>query len=173
MGWDINRSQPRRWQVLALLAAASITAATARIVVISASPAAHVIDVPAGGSLQQALNAVQPGGTVRLAAGATYTGSFTLPAKNGTEYILITTANVALPPPGVAHRSQLQAGAGDDSIRQHELRAGDRAGRQLLPHRGRGVRGEQERFGGHHRARSRRRRRRSPPCRTTSSSIAC
>ena len=53
----------------------------------SSNPAAQagaVIDVPAGGSLQQALNAVQPGGTIRLAAGATYTGTFTLPAKGGS-----------------------------------------------------------------------------------------
>ena len=41
----------------------------------------QVIDVPSGGNLQQALNAVQPGGTVRFAAGATFVGSFTLRAK--------------------------------------------------------------------------------------------
>jgi hypothetical protein len=60
-----------------------------------------VIDVPAGGSLQQALNQVQPGGTIRLDPGATYVGSFTLPAKNGSSYIVITTRDAALPPPGV------------------------------------------------------------------------
>ena len=60
----------------------------------------QVIDVAAGGSLQQALNAVLPGGTIRLAAGATYVGAFTLPAKNGSEFITITTANAALPPAG-------------------------------------------------------------------------
>src|ERR1700752_5126934 len=62
---------------------------------------AQVIDVPAGGSLQQALNQVQPGGTIRLARGATYTGTFTLPAKNGTDYILITTGGAAIPGPNV------------------------------------------------------------------------
>ena len=62
---------------------------------------AQVIDVPAGGNLQQALNQVQPGGTIRLARGATYTGSFTLPAKNGTDYILITTGGAAIPGPNV------------------------------------------------------------------------
>jgi len=60
----------------------------------------QVIDVAAGGNLQQALNAVLPGGTIRLAAGATYIGAFTLPAKNGSEFITITTANAALPPAG-------------------------------------------------------------------------
>jgi hypothetical protein len=89
--------------VLTLAAVAVGAATTAHMVVISASPSyqtAQVIDVPAGGNLQQALNAVQPGGTVRLAPGATYTGSFTLPAKNGTEYVVITTANAVLPSPG-------------------------------------------------------------------------
>ena len=60
----------------------------------------QVIDVPAGGNLQQALNTVLPGGTIRLARGATYVGSFTLPAKGGTDYITITTGNAALPPEG-------------------------------------------------------------------------
>ena len=58
------------------------------------------IDVPAGGSLQTAFNQVPPGGTVRLAAGATYVGNFRLPAKGGTSYVTITTANAVLPPAG-------------------------------------------------------------------------
>ena len=58
------------------------------------------IDVPAGGSLQTALNQVPSGGTVRLAAGATYVGNFRLPAKAGTSYVTITTANATLPPAG-------------------------------------------------------------------------
>jgi hypothetical protein len=66
----------------------------------SAYQGGQVIDVPAGGSLQQALNQVMPGGTIRLASGATYVGNFSLPAKNGTEYILITTRDVALPAAG-------------------------------------------------------------------------
>ncbi len=59
----------------------------------------QVIDVPAGGNLQHALNTVQPGGTIRLAAGAVYVGTYTLPAKGGSSYILITT-NAVLPPAG-------------------------------------------------------------------------
>jgi hypothetical protein len=70
-----------------------------------------VIDVAAGGSFQEALNAVQPGGTVRLARGATYVGNFTLPAKAGSDYIVITTRDVALPPAGTridpSYRPQL------------------------------------------------------------------
>jgi hypothetical protein len=60
----------------------------------------QVIDVPAGGSLQQALNQVQPGGTIRLAPGTTYVGNFVLPAKGGSSYVVITTRDAVLPPPG-------------------------------------------------------------------------
>jgi hypothetical protein len=60
-----------------------------------------VIDVPAGGDLQQALNEVQRGGSVRLAAGATYVGNFYLPAKAGTDYIVLTTGGAQLPAAGV------------------------------------------------------------------------
>ena len=71
----------------------------------------QIIDVPAGGSLQQALNTVQPGGTIRLARGAAYVGSFTLPAKGGASYITITTRDATLPPAGTritpAYKSQL------------------------------------------------------------------
>jgi hypothetical protein len=76
--------------------------ATFHLVVIDASSAAvgQVIDVPAGGNLQTALNQVLPGGTVRLAPGATYVGNFTLPAKSGADYIVITTGSTTLPPAG-------------------------------------------------------------------------
>ncbi len=90
-----------RLSVLVLASVALVSAASTPPVLTWASPASgQVIDVPAGGSLQAALNQVQPGGTVRLAPGATYVGSFTLPAKGGTEYILITTGGTTLPPPG-------------------------------------------------------------------------
>src|SRR2546427_642825 len=63
---------------------------------------AGIIDVPPGGSLQAALDQAQPGDTIRLAAGATYTGWFTLPAKTGAGDILIRTSapDSALPPAG-------------------------------------------------------------------------
>jgi hypothetical protein len=57
----------------------------------------NVINLPAGGDLQQALNSVARGGTIRLAPGATYVGNFVLPAKSGTSYITITTGGVTLP----------------------------------------------------------------------------
>jgi len=84
------------------LSPAAAAVISAVLILTPARAYAQIIDVPAGGNLQQALNAVQPGGTVRLQSGATYVGSFTLPAKSGADashYILITT-NTALPPAG-------------------------------------------------------------------------
>ncbi len=54
---------------------------------------AAVLNVPAGGNLQQALNTAQAGDTITLAPGATYVGYFTLPANYGSSYITITTAD--------------------------------------------------------------------------------
>lgn len=56
------------------------------------SSAAQVISVPAGGDLQQAIDRARPGDILTLAPGATYVGSFVLPARNGTAYITIRTA---------------------------------------------------------------------------------
>ncbi|MBL7983472.1 MAG: hypothetical protein JNM91_00670 [Flavobacteriales bacterium] len=41
------------------------------------------------GQLQQAINAAQPGTTILLQAGHTYSGTYTLPAKTGDEWIVI------------------------------------------------------------------------------------
>src|SRR2546428_6931048 len=62
-----------------------------------------IIDVPPGGDLQAALDQAQPGDTIRLAPGATYTGWFTLPAEPGAGDILIRTSapDSALPPAGI------------------------------------------------------------------------
>jgi len=48
--------------------------------------------VPAGGNLQAALNAAQPGDTITLAPGAVYTGPFALPNKPGSQWITVRTA---------------------------------------------------------------------------------
>jgi uncharacterized protein (TIGR03437 family) len=58
---------------------------------------AATITVPAGGDLQAAISQAQPGDTIVLTAGATYSGSFLLPAKaavTGTDadYITIRTS---------------------------------------------------------------------------------
>lgn len=69
------------------------------------SPApGSVISVKSGGDFQSALNTVQCGQTIQLQAGATFTGSFTLPAKgcNNQNWIVIRTSSPdsALPAEG-------------------------------------------------------------------------
>jgi hypothetical protein len=58
--------------------------------------------VPSGGDLQAALNAAQPGDTILLQAGATWTGSYKLPAKSGTAMITVRSSapDSSLPPAG-------------------------------------------------------------------------
>jgi hypothetical protein len=65
-------------------------------------PATSIVDVPPGGDLQAALVQAQPGDTIRLSAGATYTGSFILPSKTGNANITIrtSTSDAQLPAPG-------------------------------------------------------------------------
>src|SRR5262249_10415197 len=49
----------------------------------------QTISVSAGGDFQAALNTAQPGDTILLQAGATFTGNFVLPVKSGSSYITI------------------------------------------------------------------------------------
>src|SRR5262245_55297138 len=60
-----------------------------------AAPSGAVVTVPPGGDLQAAINAASPGSTIVLAAGATYTGNFTLPNKAGSGWIYIRTSAVS------------------------------------------------------------------------------
>ncbi|MGA9415414.1 MAG: hypothetical protein WBV60_12055 [Terriglobales bacterium] len=62
----------------------------------SDSPApGSLISVNAGGNLQSALNSASCGDTIQLQAGATFSGNFTLPAKNCTDsdWIIIRTSS--------------------------------------------------------------------------------
>jgi hypothetical protein len=61
------------------------------------------IRVAAGGDFQAAINSADPGDEIVLQAGATYIGSFLLPAKNGRkEWITIRTSDMAgLPKEGM------------------------------------------------------------------------
>jgi hypothetical protein len=77
---------------------------SATVAVVVASPvAAETIYVPAGGNLQAALNAAQPGDVVLLEPGATFLGNFVLPVKSGSTFITLRTAGGkgVLPEPGV------------------------------------------------------------------------
>ena len=57
---------------------------------------AAVLNVPAGGNLQSAINSAKPGDSIVLAPGAKYIGNFTLPQKSGAAEILIQT-NMTIP----------------------------------------------------------------------------
>jgi len=57
------------------------------------SAVARTTTVPAGGDLQAALTNAQPGDVILLEAGATFSGNFTLPAKEGTSFITLRTAS--------------------------------------------------------------------------------
>lgn len=73
----------------------------ALVVLAASSASAATITVPAGGNLQSAINAAQPGDTIVLDAGATYTGDFVLPNKAGSSYITIQSSRVGELPEGV------------------------------------------------------------------------
>jgi hypothetical protein len=76
----------------------------ALVFVLLAAPAsAATLSVPAGGDLQAALQAAQPGDVIELQPGATYVGNFRLPMRNGADFIVLRTAgsDPMLPGPGV------------------------------------------------------------------------
>ena len=80
--------------LLLALSAAGVSVASLQI-----NP--HAIAVPAGGSLQQAIDAARPGDTITLDPGATYVGNFVLPVKPGNQFITIrTTATGGQPAAG-------------------------------------------------------------------------
>ena len=62
---------------------------------------ATTFTVNAGGNLQTAIYSAQPGDTIILQAGASFTGPFLLPAKGGSRYITIQSSALGLlPAPG-------------------------------------------------------------------------
>jgi hypothetical protein len=65
-----------------------------------AAPAGRQRSVPAGGDLQAALNSAQPGDTIILQAGATYTGNFTLPVLSGTAWVYVQSSALSSLPEG-------------------------------------------------------------------------
>jgi hypothetical protein len=65
-------------------------------------PTGRTTTVRAGGDLQAALDAAQPGDVLSLEAGSTFRGNFRLPKKEGSGWIVIRSSIAAaqLPPPG-------------------------------------------------------------------------
>jgi hypothetical protein len=77
----------------------------ALLVLLTASPAVAAIHaVPEGGDLQAALDAAQPGDTIELQSGATYTGNYKLPLKGGSSFIVVRTGGIASLVPGPGQR---------------------------------------------------------------------
>jgi hypothetical protein len=96
-----SASRPANWRTLLAtdmqraILAATTAQNTAAASTVSVSATVSGINVPAGGDLQTALNNANPGDQIVLQAGATYTGSFTLPVKTGTSFITITTSKLS------------------------------------------------------------------------------
>ncbi len=88
------------------------------------SPTGRTIRVPAGGDLQAAINDAKAGDAIALEPGATYTGPFRLPRKDGDGWIVIAPRTErGLPPPGqrvtpshAPAMSKLVASSGDAVI---------------------------------------------------------
>jgi hypothetical protein len=88
-----------------------VTRVCAGVLLFAAPALASTISVPAGANLQQAINAAQPGDTIALPPGATFAGSFTLPAKGGDAWITIRTAGDSDLPGDGGRISPANAGA--------------------------------------------------------------
>ena len=102
----------------------------------AAANAAEVY-VPAGGNLQAAIDAANPGDTIVLQPGATYVGNFRLPVHGGSEYITIrTAASNQLPPEGTrispAHLPYLAKIKSPNTSAAMETRAGAAYWRLML-----------------------------------------
>ncbi len=67
---------------------------------VTTATSSTTITVPAGGDLQAAIDAANPGDTIIVTAGATYLGNFTLPNKSGSSYITIKSSG-AYPGSGI------------------------------------------------------------------------
>ena len=71
-------------------------------------PGKRTIHVPAGQSLQAAIDRAESGDVITLAAGAEYRGPFQLPKKNGNGWIVIRSATADADLPGFGQTVQRQ-----------------------------------------------------------------
>ena len=88
------------WQIVARNLAGTTTGPVWSFTT-AASGSGTTWNVTAGGDLQAAINNAQPGDTILLQAGATFTGNFVLPAKTGNAFITIrsSASDAQLPGP--------------------------------------------------------------------------
>lgn len=95
---EAKTSKFKLWLILSFSLAVCLGVAAAIVAYAQKRPVTRpagknvVIRVPAGGDLQQAINIAQSGDTVELQAGASYTGAFVLPYKQGNEFITIQSS---------------------------------------------------------------------------------
>jgi hypothetical protein len=80
------------WVVWLSAAAQPVNAAGQGIAGTLSAPAERIVQLTAGANLQSALDSAAPGDVIELPPGATFTGNYVLPQKNGTAYITIRTA---------------------------------------------------------------------------------
>lgn len=90
--------------MLAGIAAGGAGVALALAVAAASVQNGSTITVRAGDDLQSALNSATSGDVIRLEAGATFTGTFELPAKSGSQPVSIRTENAERWLPGANDR---------------------------------------------------------------------
>jgi cellulose synthase/poly-beta-1,6-N-acetylglucosamine synthase-like glycosyltransferase len=79
---------------LAVLAGKAPEPPRARVEIAYPARAGRTIAVKAGGDFQEALETAKPGDEIVLEAGATFSGPFTLPAKDGATWIVVRSSAV-------------------------------------------------------------------------------
>lgn len=89
---DLTLRSRRAWSAGWRAASVAALAATAIAVALMAPVRAATIVVGADGDLQRALDDARPGDIILLQAGATFTGNFVLPVKDGDRPILVRSS---------------------------------------------------------------------------------
>jgi hypothetical protein len=80
------------WVVWLSVAAQPLNAAGQGVAGTLSAPQERIVQLTAGANLQAALDSAAPGDVIELPPGATFTGNYVLPQKNGTASITIRTA---------------------------------------------------------------------------------